>query len=105
MTHVNGAKSALVGFMEFIRNQGVVGLATAVILGGAVGKVVTSLVADLVMPIVALTLGSADGIKAISYNGIMFGNFLSTLVDFAIIAAVVYFGIKGLGLDKMDKKA
>ena len=98
------AKGALEGFMTFIREQGVVGLATAVILGGAVGKVVSSLVADIVMPVVALTLGSADGVKSLSMYGVMYGNFISTIIDFAIIAAVVYFGIKGLGLDKMDKK-
>ncbi|MFZ2593917.1 MAG: MscL family protein [Minisyncoccia bacterium] len=98
------AKGALEGFMTFIREQGVVGLATAVILGGAVGKVVSSLVADIVMPVVALTLGSADGVKSLSMYGVMYGNFVSTIIDFAIIAAVVYFGIKGLGLDKMDKK-
>lgn len=98
------AKGALDGFMKFIREQGVVGLATAVILGGAVGKVVTSLVNDLVMPIVALTLGSAEGVKALAFNGVMYGSFISTLIDFAIIAAVIYFGVKGLGLDKLDKK-
>lgn len=104
--HMNpeAAKGALEGFMTFIREQGVVGLATAVILGGAVGKVVSSLVADIVMPVVALTLGSADGVKSLSMYGVMYGNFISTIIDFAIIAAVVYFGIKGLGLDKMDKK-
>lgn len=105
MSHAAGAKNALAGFMDFIRNQGVVGLAVGVILGGAVGKVVSSLVTDVVMPVVAMVLGSADGVKALSMNGVMYGNFMSTIIDFLIIAAVIYFGVKGLGLDKLDKKA
>lgn len=98
------AKGALEGFMTFIREQGVVGLAIGVILGAAVGKVVSSLVSDIIMPVVAMTLGSTEGIAGLSVMGIMYGKFISTIVDFAIIAAVIYFGIKGLGLDKLDKK-
>jgi large conductance mechanosensitive channel len=98
------AKGALEGFMTFIREQGVVGLAIGVILGGAVGKVVSSLVSDIIMPIVAMVLGSTDGIAGLAVMGITYGKFIATVVDFAIIAAVIYFGIKGLGLDKLDKK-
>ena len=35
---------------------------------------------------------------------VMYGNFLSTIIDFAVVAAVVYYGVKKLGLDKLDKK-
>jgi large conductance mechanosensitive channel len=73
-------------------------------LGGAVGKVVSSLVADIIMPVVAMVLGSTDGIAGLAVMGITYGKFIATVVDFAIIAAVIYFGIKGLGLDKLDKK-
>jgi large conductance mechanosensitive channel len=98
------AKNALAGFMDFIRAQGVVGLAIGVVLGGAVGKVVASLVSDIIMPIVAMILGSTDGIAGLAVMGITYGKFVATLVDFGIIAAVIYFGVKGLGLDKLDKK-
>jgi large conductance mechanosensitive channel len=98
------AKGALEGFMTFIREQGVIGLAIGVILGGAVGKVVSSLVADIIMPVVAMVLGSTDGMAGLAVMGIAYGKFIATIVDFAIIAAVIYFGIKGLGLDKLDKK-
>ncbi len=92
------------GFMDFIREQGVVGLAVGFILGGAVAKVVSSLVADIVMPVVGIVLGSTDGLKAMHAGSVMYGSFISIVVDFLIIAGVVYFGVKGLGLDKLDKK-
>jgi large conductance mechanosensitive channel len=86
-------------FIQFIREQGVVGLAIGFILGGAVGKVVASLVSDIIMPALAIALG----LKALSYMGVNYGAFISTLVDFVIIAAVIYFVFKKIGLDKLDK--
>ena len=53
------AKNALEGFLTFVREQGVVGLAVGFILGGAVVKVVAALVADIVSPLLGLLLGSA----------------------------------------------
>jgi len=96
------------GFLEFVRDQGVVGLAVGFILGGAVSKVVTALVEDIVNPIVGVVLGSAEGL-ADAYIGIgeikiMYGHMISVLIDFLIIATVVYFGVKLLKLDKLDKK-
>lgn len=98
------AKGAIQGFVTFIREQGVIGLAIGVILGGAVGKVVTSLVNDVIMPMVGIVLGSTNGIADLSVKGVMYGKFVATLVDFTIIAAVIYFGVKMLGLDKLDAK-
>lgn len=96
------------GFMEFIREQGVVGLAVGFILGGAVAKVVSSLVTDLVNPILGIVLGSTKGLENVYFkvakSKIMYGHFLSTLIDFMIIAAVIYFVVKGLRLDQLDKK-
>jgi len=101
-------KEKLSGFFEFIREQGTIGLAVGFILGGAVSKVVASLVADIVNPIVGIALGAAGNLSDYSLKigpaTIKYGNFLAVLIDFIIIAAVVYFGIKGLGLDKLDKK-
>lgn len=96
------------GFITFIREQGVMGLAIGFILGGAVSKVVTSLVNDMVNPIVGVFLGRAGELKKVYLQmgpaKLMWGNFLNSFIDFAIIALVVYFGVKGLGLDKLDKK-
>lgn len=90
-------------FIQFIREQGVVGLAIGFILGGAVGKVVTSLVNDILMPVIAIALGSVDGLKSLAYMGVNYGSFAATVVDFIIIAAVIYFVFKRLGLDKLDR--
>lgn len=96
------------GFVDFIREQGVVGLAVGFILGGAVSKVVSSLVSDIINPIVGVVLGAAGDLSSLSLAigpiKIHYGNFLAVLVDFVIIAAVVYFGVKGLRLDKLDRK-
>jgi len=95
------------GFIAFIREQGVVGLAVGFILGGAVSKIVASLVDNLVNPLVGLALGKvdlADKAVTLGNTSLRYGKFISTLVDFVIIAAVVYFGVKMLGLDKLDKK-
>jgi large conductance mechanosensitive channel len=96
------------GFMEFIRSQGVVGLAVGFILGGSVAKVVTALVNDIINPIVGIALGAASGLKEASFQlgpaVIKWGDFVNTTLDFIIIASVVYFGVKSLGLDKLDMK-
>jgi large conductance mechanosensitive channel len=94
----------MTGFLDFIRTQGVVGLAVGFILGGAVSKVVTALVTDIVNPILGYALGSSEGLKAMKLGPILLGDFVSVLIDFLIIAAVVYFAVKGLGLDRLDKK-
>lgn len=96
------------GFINFIREQGVVGLAVGFILGGAVSKVVTALVTDIINPLIGVVLGAAgslnDAAIEIGSARILWGNFIAVLVDFFIIALVVYFGVKGIGLDKLDKK-
>jgi large conductance mechanosensitive channel len=97
----------MTGFINFIREQGVVGLATGFILGGAVSKVVAALVTDIINPIIGLALGATDGLKTSSiYLGsaqILYGDLISVIVDFLIVALVVYFGVNALGLNKLDK--
>jgi len=97
------------GFIEFIRAQGVVGLAVGFILGGAVSDLVKSLIDNIINPLLGILLNQVDGITkayfAVFGAKIMYGAFANTLVNFCVIAAVVYFGIKGMKLDKLDKKA
>lgn len=96
------------GFIDFIREQGVVNLAIAFVLGAAVTKVVNSFVNDIINPVVGVLLGSTAGLASakltIGSVSIMWGSFVSVLIDFMIIAAVVYYGFKWLGLEKLDKK-
>lgn len=96
------------GFLDFIREQGVVGLAVGFILGGAVSKVVSALVTDIVNPILGMALGATEGLRTASFKigsaEILYGDLLSVVIDFVVIALVVYFGVKILKLDKLDKK-
>lgn len=96
------------GFINFIREQGVVGLAVGFILGGAISKVVSAIVNDLVNPLLSVFMSATGGIKSayipIGNAKIMYGNLISVIIDFLIIAMVVYFGVKGLKLDKLDRK-
>ncbi len=91
-------------FIVFIREQGVVGLAIGFILGGSVSKVVSSLVNDLIQPAIGLLFGSTAGLAAFHVGPLKIGNFLVTSIDFLILAAVVFFVFRGLGLSKLDIK-
>ena len=96
------------GFINFIREKGVVGLAVGFILGAAVLKLVASLVQDIINPILGVALGAAGNMSemtlAVGSVEILWGSFVTALVDFAVIAVVVYLGVKLLKLDKLDKK-
>lgn len=107
-------ETQLKGFLEFIRTQGVIGLAVGLVLGGAVGVVVKSLVDNIFLPPIGLLLGSADGLKGLSWTigttsqgspaVLYYGTFLNDLLNFVIVALVVYLVFNLLGLSKLDKK-
>ena len=97
------------GFKEFLLKNNVLALAVAVIVGGAVGKVVSSLAADILMPLISMVLPAGDwrtakltlstsvgpdGKEVV--NAISYGNFFGSVVDFLIIALVVYLMTKAL---------
>ena len=90
-------------FRDFLLKQNALALAVGVIIGGAIGKVVASLVADVLMPVIGLAFPGgdwreaklilsetpgADGKPIVS--AINYGTFIGTIVDFAIIAFVVF---------------
>ncbi|MGE5426089.1 MAG: large-conductance mechanosensitive channel protein MscL [Bacillota bacterium] len=91
-------------FQQFALKGNVVDLATAVIIGGAFGKIVSSLVADIIMPLIGLLLGGFDftswkitlrpaseGVQALTMNT---GIFIQNIVDFVIIAASIFLMIR-----------
>ena len=96
------------GFIDFIREQGVVGLAVGFILGGAVSKFVSALVADIINPFLNVALGAAGGLTFAALQvgpvRIQYGDLIGVFIDFIVIALVVYFGVKLLHLDRLDKK-
>lgn len=101
-------KKNIHGFLDFIREQGVVGLAVGFILGGAISKVVTALVTDIINPLLSFALGKTENLKtayvSLGSAKIMYGDMISVIIDFLVIALVVYFGVKMIGLDRLDKK-
>ncbi len=96
------------GFLDFLREQGVVGLAVGFILGGAVSKLVAALVEDIISPVLALGMSNVENLKEayiqVGAAKIMWGDFLNVAIDFLVVAIVVYFGVKLLKLDRLDKK-
>jgi len=80
-------------FVTFLKNYGVIGLAIAVIIGGKLNDLVSSLVNDLLMPLVfqpALKAANVDDIRKLSYDGILYGKVVGSLIDFLIVAFVVF---------------
>jgi large conductance mechanosensitive channel len=84
----------LKGFRDFILRGNVVDLAVAVIIGVAFGAVVTSLTKDIIMQFVAATVHTPDFSNlAVNVRGtpIKYGNFLNAVINFLIVASVIYF--------------
>ena len=95
-------------FKEFAFKGNVVDLAVAVIIGAAFGKIVTSLVADVITPLLlnpALKAAGADKIGALSWHGVMYGNFLSAVISFLLVAVVLFLIIQIVNKTKAPKEA
>ena len=90
-------------FKEFINKGNVVDLAVAVILGTAFGKIITSLVDDVIMPIIALA-GSAKTIEEFKLGPLYIGKFLCATINFLIIAFVLFIIIKAINKASSLKK-
>jgi large conductance mechanosensitive channel len=80
-------------FMEFLKNYAVIGLAIAVIIGGKANAMVSTLVDGLLMPVITLFLPDGDWREATLDIGsvrLVWGPFLAAVIDFVIVAFVVY---------------
>lgn len=100
------------GFMDFVREQGVVGLAVGLAIGTSAGQTVKAIVDNFINPLVGLILNGTDlsHINTTIYrNGkhLVFGwgNILNAIITLLAIAAIIYYVVHGLKLDKLDKKA
>ena len=91
-------------FKKFVIRGNVIDLAVAVIIGGAFGKIVTSFVNDVVMPLIGTILGKVD-FKSLKWVlepamgdqpevAVYYGNFIQNIVDFVIIALVIFIMIR-----------
>ena len=93
-------------FRQFIMRGNVMDLAVGVIIGGAFGKIVSSLVDDILMPIIGLIIGGIDftGLKlTVGSAAVNYGTFIQNVVDFLIIAFVVFLMVRGLA--RLEKPA
>ena len=92
-------------FREFINRGNVIDLAVAVIIGGAFTAIVNSLVNDIIMPIIGVILGGVD-FSALSITigsaVIAYGNFIQAIINFVIIAWVVFLMVKAI--NKLNRK-
>jgi len=92
-------------FKEFIARGNVIDLAVGVIIGGAFGKIVTSIVNDLLMPLIGVVSGGID-FTGLSFKikdaEIKYGNFLQNVIDFLIIAFCIFILVKIV--NKVTKK-
>ena len=92
-------------FKEFALKGNVLDMAVGVIIGGAFGKIVTSLVNDIIMPLVGILLKDSFSSLKISLRGdnaILIGNFIQNVVDFVIVALCIFMFIKLI--NKFKKK-
>ncbi|MGP1515872.1 MAG: large conductance mechanosensitive channel protein MscL [Bacteroidales bacterium] len=92
-------------FKSFAMRGNVMDVAVGVIVGGAFGKIVSSLVNDVIMPVIGIITGGIDltGLKAtIGDANITYGNFIQNIIDFIIIAFSIFIIIKGV--NKLSKK-
>jgi large conductance mechanosensitive channel len=101
-------------FKEFAVKGNVIDLAVGVIIGGAFGKIINSVIADLVMPVIAATIGTRDfsnaylDLKGVIPEGtplakarelgpvLAYGNFITETINFLLLALVIFFMIKGI---------
>lgn len=109
MANVKGHAS---GFMNFIREQGVVGLAVGLAIGTAAGDTVKKLVEGFISPIVQFIVGSQEGLEAAKWHfetagrsaDFAWGAFLSSAITLLATAFVIYQIVHIAKLDRMDKK-
>ena len=107
-----GARGHGSGFVDFIRTQGVIGLAVGLAIGTAAGDTVKKLVEGFINPIVQFIVGSQAALASAEWKLELFGReadfkwgaFVSSLITLIATALVIYLIIHALKLDKLDKK-
>ncbi len=103
-------KGFVAEFAHFLKTFGIIGLAIAFVIGAAASKLVTALVNDIINPIIGLALPSGD-LKTLQYSvtnsltgvksDFKYGDFIANIIDFLIIAAIVFILYKQLSKFKL----
>lgn len=97
------------GFIGFLRERGISGFAVGFILGKATSDLIGSFVNDIINPIIGILTGNFKDLSKMSFQAgsatVNYGNFLVLLINFVILALVVYLVFKVLRLDHIDRPA
>ncbi|SOC06249.1 large conductance mechanosensitive channel [Ureibacillus xyleni] len=94
-------------FKEFAMKGNILDLAIAVVIGGAFGKIVTSLVENIIMPLVGMLTGGIDLTKSFAYgpeDSLKLGVFLQSIIDFLIISFSIFMALRLLSKINRKKK-
>ena len=93
-------------FKKFAFKGNVLDLAVGVIIGAAFGKIVSSLVTDIMMPLIALVFPAKPDFTNLAWEGIKYGNFIQITIDFLITAFAIFLFVKAINTakDKMAKE-
>jgi len=107
--------SMMTEFKDFAMRGNVVDMAVGIVIGGAFGKIVSSFVADVLMPPIGLLLGGVDfrdlaimlkeGVGDTAAVMVNYGSFIQTVVDFVIIAFAIFLVIKAMNSMKKKEEA
>jgi large conductance mechanosensitive channel len=99
-------KTMLSEFRDFINRGNVIDLAVAVIMGAAFGAIVTSLMEDLITPLLlspALRAAQVEDLAALTANGIKYGEFLAAVLNFIVVAFVMFLLVKAVNHMRRQK--
>ena len=93
-------------FKKFAFKGNVLDLAIGVIMGAAFGKIVSSLVTDIMMPLIGLLFPSKPDFTNLMWNNIKYGNFIQIIIDFLITAGAIFIFVKAINTakEKMAKE-
>ncbi|HLW57000.1 MAG TPA: MscL family protein [Bacteriovoracaceae bacterium] len=94
-------------FLDFLKQYGVIGLAIAVIIGGKLNLLVSSIVNDLLTPLIfqpALNAAGVNEIAELSYNGIFYGKVIASFIDFIIVAFIIFIFAKKVMKEEVFSK-
>jgi large conductance mechanosensitive channel len=94
-------------FKDFIMKGNVVDLAVAVVIGGAFGAIISSLVGDVITPLLltpALKAAHVEELDKLAWGAVKYGNFLSAIIKFIVIAVVLFMVIKTMNAVSKNKE-
>ncbi len=95
-------------FKAFIMKGNVIDLAVAVVIGGAFGAIISSLVGDIITPVLltpAMQAAGVDDISALAWGAVKYGNFLSAVIKFLVISWILFLIVKAFNTIKKKEEA